>query len=240
MNDNDKEVLSALMDNEGDAFSLRRLLSSTDAEALSQTWSRYHAAQQVIQGSGSEQFLHLDISKRVAAAINNDETTATVAEVNTHKQATHNVSTSAVNKDSLAANTNTGKQNWIRAAVAASVAVAVVIGAGGLGGFSVNSPQISVGANVAATQGAQVISPLSQLATATQSRAGLQTVSATIGSNTGKSTVSSAPVKLTSPIGKAPLDVRYNRYLLQHVEQTSLNGRQGMMNYARMSDYQDF
>ncbi len=71
-----RESISVLMDGEADELELRRLLSELSDEhkqTVDKTWSRYHLARDVMQGNDQGlAYQHLDISKQVSAAINNE------------------------------------------------------------------------------------------------------------------------------------------------------------------------
>lgn len=63
-----RESLSALMDGESEDLELRRVLAHTDSESIDQTWSKYHRTREALGGHPGA-FLHLDVSKKVSAAI---------------------------------------------------------------------------------------------------------------------------------------------------------------------------
>ncbi len=108
MSDKENEALSALMDGELDEMSLRRTLNQLDDEPeLKATWSRYHLQRDMMKGDVSA-FSSMDISAAVSAAIDSEEQVMTPV------------------------STKTDKPWWKAVAglsVAASVAMAVVIGA---------------------------------------------------------------------------------------------------------------
>lgn len=106
MKEKQNESLSALMDGELDEMALHRVLKDVENNPeMRDTWSRYHAGRDAMKGTES-QFLHLDISGSVSAAIQNE---------------------------SMDSNENASNKSWFKAVaglgIAASVTFAVVLGA---------------------------------------------------------------------------------------------------------------
>ncbi|MBR9805472.1 sigma-E factor negative regulatory protein, partial [bacterium] len=132
MNDNIKESLSALVDGETDELELRRILKAMEgeeataetADSLRQRWSRYHLISAVIKNE-SVAVSDSGFLARVNAEIDGHEyqqsDNATFAGA-----ASLNQTVSSVAAPSLAA--RAAPSQWSRFAVAASVALAVVIG----------------------------------------------------------------------------------------------------------------
>jgi len=102
MSDKEIETLSALMDGEVDEVSLHRVLNQVDNQAqMKSKWRRYHLAQDIMKGQTSA-FSEIDLSVAVSEAL----------------------------KDEASPKSN---RTWLKAmggmSVAASVAIAVVLGA---------------------------------------------------------------------------------------------------------------
>ena len=74
MSDQTHESLSAAMDGEITSFELRRILERTQSEeAIKAKWSRYHLAQQALQGSSASAFVgSSDLVSRVSMAIESE------------------------------------------------------------------------------------------------------------------------------------------------------------------------
>lgn len=72
MNDQKKETLSALFDDETGDFETRRLLSEIDQLDRDQ-FSRFQVAREAMQGNLQQSVLTIDVSRGVAAAIADDE-----------------------------------------------------------------------------------------------------------------------------------------------------------------------
>jgi sigma-E factor negative regulatory protein RseA len=73
MNEQMRESLSALMDNEANEIEVERLLSQIGSDSeLRQTWVRYQAARSVVGGELTAHF-DLDISARVRAAVQDSD-----------------------------------------------------------------------------------------------------------------------------------------------------------------------
>jgi sigma-E factor negative regulatory protein RseA len=112
-----KESLSALMDNQASDLELRRILKQLpDDEALGATWRRYQLASTLMQRKETA-FLQVDLSSAISQAV-----------------ALEPAFNQAANKlDGVSKSGGTSSPAWLRwgskSAVAASVAVAVLIGA---------------------------------------------------------------------------------------------------------------
>ena len=70
MSEKMRESLSALMDNEANELELQRILANIDDnEDLRETWTRYNAARDALDGHSNSAFMHMDVSRQVQAAI---------------------------------------------------------------------------------------------------------------------------------------------------------------------------
>lgn len=106
MSEKQNESLSALMDGELDELALHRVLKDVENNPeMREAWSRYHVGRDAMKGT-ENQFLNLDISSQVSAAIQNE---------------------------SMDADSQGSNKSWFKAVaglgIAASVTFAVVLGA---------------------------------------------------------------------------------------------------------------
>ncbi len=63
-----RESISALVDGEADELELRRVLASADVQEVRVSWRNYHLQRDMLAGVDM-QFAHIDISRRVQAAL---------------------------------------------------------------------------------------------------------------------------------------------------------------------------
>lgn len=195
MSDKENEALSALMDGELDEMALRRTLNQLDDEPkLKQTWSRYHLQRDTIKGDISA-FSTLDISGAISAAIDDE------AALEGIKQPSE-------------------KKPWWKAvaglSVAASVALAVVIGAR-------FNPLVE-------TQGVQ------QLASKTQ----VKVVTPEITLVKGPSMIAQSNSELEGVDEKVlqQAQERLNSYLKQHAQDSALGQGRTAMPFARVVNFE--
>ena len=195
MSDKENEALSALMDGELDEMALRRTLNQLDDEPeLKQTWSRYHLQRDTIKGDISA-FSTLDISGAISAAIDDE------ANLESTKQPSES-------------------KPWWKAvaglSVAASVALAVVIGAR-------FNPLVE-------TQGVQ------QLASKTQ----VKVVTPEITLVKGPSMIAQSNSELEG-VDENTLQQaqeRLNSYLKQHAQDSALGQGRTAMPFARVVNFE--
>ena len=195
MSDKENEALSALMDGELDEMALRRTLNQLDDEPeLKQTWSRYHLQRDTIKGDISA-FSTLDISGAISAAIDDEATLESTKQPSESKP-------------------------WWKAvaglSIAASVALAVVIGAR-------FNPLVE-------TQGVQ------QLASKTQ----VKVVTPEITLVKGPSMIAQSNSELEGVDEKVlqQAQERLNSYLKQHAQDSALGQGRTAMPFARVVNFE--
>ncbi len=195
MNDKENEALSALMDGELDEMALRRTLNQLDDEPeLKQTWSRYHLQRDTIKGDVSA-FSTLDISGAISAAIDDEAALESIKQPSESKP-------------------------WWKAvaglSVAASVALAVVIGAR-------FNPLVE-------TQAVQ------QLASKTQ----VKVVTPEITLVKGPSMIAQSSSELEGVDEKVlqQAQERLNSYLKQHAQDSALGQGRTAMPFARVVNFE--
>ncbi len=201
-----QETVSALMDGEADELELRRLLKQQGDEQLDGRWCRYHLARTAMHSD--EPILNMDISRRVSAAIDQEQRFTEQPETAT----------------------KASKLAWLRPlsgfAVAASVAVAVVVGVRSL---DVQSPaglpqdfssvqQVASSSRVFPAQGGP------------DYRSGPVTASSQLASTAA---VPAAERELL----RKQAEQRMDQYLLRHNQQLSAKG-QGMISFARVASFE--
>ena len=263
MSDKRKEEISALMDGEASELELHRLLKSMDQDDdLGESWSRYHSISGALKGE-IDSMNNFDISARVSAALEHEETYSMpeVEDDADQLSATANSTEAVANK---AANDDASwvKKLWqpvAQAAVAASVAVAVVTGWQGVQVANQTDPTAVT--NVVAQNDSQNHVPEAQYVTNNRSSIwrGNQPQVATYsnvgsaynvgnGLSDGVSTVATPGVFVGSTnIRKNPnaqlraggqLSARHQKmldsYFVTHTGNASVNATQGMMPFARV------
>lgn len=192
MSDKLRESLSALMDDEANELELERILSRIGGDSsLRETWVRYHAARSATSGQAAG-LLHLDVSQRVSAALQVDE-----AVIQQHPM-----------------------QRFLRPigsfAVAASVAVAVVIGGQQL--------------NVLGTEGS-----LSSPMASGPSPVGVINTVGAIPVRASYGTANVPELQTTNRTAYRELArQRMARYMQEHAEQAALNTPHGLVPFARV------
>lgn len=222
-----RESLSALMDGEAEELELRRVLgekSAEHSEYVDETWSRYQLIRESMHSDDQNAaFRQLDISQHVAQAIRDEQSAAGSLDV------------TAVNKDAgskagvsvVAASVS----NWLKPAagfaVAASVAMAVVVG---VQGVQQSSPDIAAPA-IAQAQVASRVYPV----------VGSSLRAANGGSQQLNSYANTAlPDGFAARQAAADLEAqrRLDQYMLRHTERAALNNNQGMMSFARVTSFE--
>ena len=195
MSDKENEALSALMDGELDEMSLVRTLNQLDEEPeLKETWSRYHLQRDTMKGDASV-FSSIDISGAISAAIEGEEQVTAIDQPKENKP-------------------------WWKAvaglSVAASVAMAIVIGAR-------FNPLVD-------TQDVQ------QLASKTQ----VKVVTPEITLVKGPSMVAQTNNSLDGVDEKSlqQAQERLNSYLKQHAQDSALGQGRTAMPYARVVNFE--
>ena len=191
-----QESLSALVDDEADDLELRRILSQQSPEQVNDLWSRYHRVKSLMNDEAETKFTQLDISSQVSALVVDEPA---------HRSA------------------QSSNANWWRPvasfAVAASVAVAVVVG---VQYSTPNGASVSPAATVASSR----VYPA-----AINGAVGNVTASAQV--NTAAALPSGSQLASTEDAEK-----RLEKYMLRHTQRAALNNNQGMMSFARVASFE--
>ena len=217
MNENLRESLSTLMDDEADDLELRRLLSSGEDKAVNELWSRYHLVRDVMHNDQkATAFQHLDISQRVSVAI------AGEPDIN------------------VKLGSETDPSPWWRPvagfAVAASVAMAVVVGVQSVSptGGSINNG--FDGGQSAVVSGSRVYPSAVQNAVSGP----MQASAVLAASDTAISGITS-PKGISASRAAADIEARkrLEEYMLRHTESAALNNGQSMIPFARVTSFEE-
>jgi sigma-E factor negative regulatory protein RseA len=209
-----RESVSALMDGEAEELELRRLLAEANTDQVNDLWSRYHLARDHMSSAQDSQsgigFGHMDISQRVSEAIA---------------------------KEPVVTSRSSGRvPGWLQPvagfAVAASVAVAVVIGVQQQVVPAVPAVDTSSSVVASATNGSSRVYPL-QIGAQSSTGSALSTVSLT-----GQGVL---PGALAASQTAADLAAQQmlDKYILRHTEQASINNGQGIISYARVTSFEE-
>ena len=203
-----REALSALKDGEAEELELRRLLKHGSNPDLDEQWKMMHHLSDAVTGR-APQFAQWDISAKVSAAIADESS--------------YNM---AANQQQSA-----GHKNWFKPvagfAVAASVAMAVVMGAQTL----TMGTSLSGGEPAIASTSSGRVFPANISSSAVGSvnvNASFSQAAAVPGSGLSKAVL----------MGDLAAEQRLDRYMLQHTEQSALNNGQGMINFARVASFE--
>lgn len=217
-----RESLSALMDGEVEELELHRLLgekSVEHSEYVDETWSRYQLIRESMHSDDQNAaFRKLDISQQVAKAIRDEQSVAVSLDALTVNEVNSQVRTLSIS-------------NWLKPAagfaVAASVAMAVVVGVQGV-------QQTSPGISAPPTAQAQVASRVYPV------------VGNSLRAADGNNQQLNRYANVTLPDGfaarQAAADLeaqrRLDQYMLRHTEKAALNNSQGMMSFARVASFE--
>lgn len=232
MTDKAREEMSALMDGEASEFEVHHVLKSSEHDdELNASWRRYHMTRSVIRGEmrekGASDFLNIDISQAVSAAISEEPA---------YQQG---------------AQGEEGKPSLLdrvlrplgSVAVAASVSAMVIFGWQSTGGFA---PQNVGSENTVATHSQPATPPAAVLASnpppsyATREPSGYAVGSPSnngyiLAGDAGQSAVRSGTIQSQDIIRLSlPEDERFNRYILSHSGNAAFNTISGAMPYARV------
>ena len=207
MSDRLRESVSALMDGEADELELRRLLLAENKTAVNRHWSRYHLQRDVIQDqAGISMFRDLDISAQVSEAINSQGT--------------------SINKLT--------SSQWLRPltgfAVAASVAVAMVVGVQSLqpAATGLNSYEQTI-AVTGQSGSASRVYPVQGASLQASGAGGVVTYQ-------GLDLPGGYTANRAEADKKAGLQLE--KYMLRHTERAAMNNGQGMVSFARVASFE--
>lgn len=231
MSDQIRESLSALMDGEAEEFELRKVLASDSESAVDNTWARYHMVRDVLlDDAQSSAFRHMDISSQVSMAIREE---AHVSPDSNFEETANNQALGFGGAPSQVA-----AMPWWRPAagfaVAASVAMAVVVGVQSLSpGLSISDPSMLSAANTA-QNGQQTIST---------SRVYPVSGASMQASGNGKIArygVTELPGDIAASRAAADLEAkkRLEKFMLRHTESAALNNGQGVISFARVASFE--
>ncbi len=214
-----RESVSALMDGEANELELRRLLSTTTDEhvqVLDETWSRYHLLRDVMHNNTADvSFRQLDISAQLREAISAEPL-------------------SSAQDDVLSVSTDQGIKKgqsfFLKPlagfAVAASVAVAVVVGIQSMNQFG---PALS--APVAAQPVlASRVYPVQGVS--------LQASEGSAAAVSYRHTELPGGVASSRAAANLEAQKRFDKYMLRHTERAALNNGQGMISFARVASFE--
>lgn len=219
------ESLSALMDNEVSELELQRLLKALDADPeVKATWSRYQVASAGLKGK-LPAMASSDFAARISAAIDAEET---YSQQSTPKQ--------NVIADNVVAVPSSWWQQLGRAAIAASVAGALVVGVQQYQAITPQSADIAANtpaAAPAATESKVVNLPSGINAPALSAR----TVAVQSGYESRPQEsrqVMFVPRQEAVPVHNEDITTYVNQLIQEHTDNASLNGGQGMLPYTRV------
>lgn len=215
MNDRMKESLSALVDGQADELEIRRLLNATEEnEELRDSWNRYQMMGALMR---DEPVTSIDLSKGIMQAI--------AGEPMDEVPVASNVSGSDVvhNEESG----RSGARRWMASgAVAASVAVAVLLGVRISDDLGASNP---VGASVAAVSAQQEVGNTSSSLQEPQSSYVL-----------ASSSMDHLDSETSIVVDEETLrdaQQRLQDYVMQHSEQSAGSGAGSLMPYARVTSF---
>lgn len=225
------ESLSALMDNQASELELQRLLKALDADQeLKSTWSRYQIASAGLKGDVPV-LASSDFASRVSAAIDAEETYSQQPQVITNQDI----------GSAVAGNVIAMPMRWWqqagRAAVAASVAGALIVGVQQYQSIAPQSVEMAanapVTAPVAATETRAANLPSGINAPALTAR----TVAVQSGYESRPQEsrrVMYVPRQEATPVYNEDISTYLNQLIQEHTDNASLNSGQGMLPYTRV------
>ncbi|MEN0035938.1 MAG: sigma-E factor negative regulatory protein [Cellvibrio sp.] len=221
------ESLSALMDNQASELELQRLLKALDADPeLKSTWSRYQIASAGLKGDVPV-LASSDFASRVSAAIDAEETYSKQPEVAAQQNVAGNVVAMPLR----------WWQQAGRAAVAATVAGALIVGVQQYQTIAPQSVEMAanspVTAPVAATETKAANLPSGINAPALTAR----TVAVQSGYESRPQEsrrVMYVPRQEANPVYNEDISTYLNQLIQEHTDNASQNSGQGMLPYTRV------
>mgnify|MGYP003576551120 CR=1 FL=1 len=230
------ESLSALMDNQASELELQRLLKALDADQeLKSTWSRYQITSAGLKGDVPV-LASSDFASRVSAAIDAEETYSQQPQI-TANQVTTKQDTGSATAGNVIAMPMRWWQQAGRAAVAASVAGALIVGVQQYQSVAPQSVEMAanapVTAPVAATETRAANLPSGINAPALTAR----TVAVQSGYESRPQEsrrVMYVPRQEATPVYNEDISTYLNQLIQEHTDNASLNSGQGMLPYTRV------
>jgi len=257
MNDQLKISLSAMVDGEADELEFRRVMkaiegaSELEATAILQQWQRYQMISAGLRNDLSGSLASDDFASQFSRARREEDDLADAYEVTANSQTKATVSECA-EPDQVAVPAMSGTDNtpiqdgmgtlpWRRFAVAASVALAVVVGV-----QEIDLSNTQTGLNVAqSTQQSTDATNSPSMFTANSVQARLD--SARVASLQSESSMSQSDSSGLLPVGVEELESisaaeaqkRLNDYLLRHANNAAQQGGQGVIPFTRLANFED-
>jgi sigma-E factor negative regulatory protein RseA len=218
MNDRMKESLSALVDGQADELEIRRVLNASENDQeMREAWGRYQMMGALMR---DEPVASVDLSKGIMQAISGEP----MDEVPAHQE----LADPQYEKQVAGAS----YRNWIASgAVAASVAVAVLLGVRVGDGVDTVSGSASVAAvedSVPSVNTAEPIQPFSE---------GKSYVAASSGSGQLASFDGQTSIAVDEETLREAQQ-RLQDYVMQHNEQSALNGGGSLIPYVRVTSFE--
>jgi sigma-E factor negative regulatory protein RseA len=220
------ESLSALMDNEASELELQRLLKALDADPeVKTTWSRYQVASAGLKGK-LPVMASSDFAARVSAAIDSEETYSTVTPAQP-----------AVATGNVIAMPMRWWQQVGRAAVAASVAGALIVGVQQYQAVAPQSAEIAANTPAstplvaAETKGANLPSGINAPALSARTVAVQSGYESRPQENRR---VMFVPRQEAAPVYNEDISTYVNQLIQEHTDNASTNAGQGMLPYTRV------
>lgn len=224
------QQLSALVDGELEALELRRLLKqlnalpSVERDALYQTWGHYQLIAEALHEERGEHVASASFAASVCAAID--------------AEPTHGIDDSASDADeqiihSSAAVSANHSPVWARFAVAASVALAVIVG---VQQYQLNEQftgaQIANSAVIREVPAMLLDAPAKTASSSAAQYAGL------------KQTVTSPTSAINQPLSSSPVNAaeaqqRLNEYLVEHAKHATQQAGSSTIPLAHLANFED-
>ncbi len=223
------ESLSALMDNEASELELQRLLKALDADPeVKTTWSRYQIGSAGLKGK-LPAMAPSDFASRVSAAIEAEETYS--------QQPAVAVKPETITDSNVIAVPVSWWQQVGRAAVAASVAGALVVG---VQQYQSVAPQtVEVAANTPSA--APVNAPENKAANLPSGFNAPALSARTVAVQSGYESrpqesrrVMYVPRQEAAPVYNEDISIYVNQLIQEHTDNASMNSGQGMLPYTRV------
>lgn len=222
------ESLSALMDNEASELELQRLLKALDADPeLKFTWSRYQVASAGIKGKVPV-LASNDFAARVSAAIDAEETHSQSVNITTEPAA---ISASG----NVVALPSRWWQQAGRAAIAASVAGALIVGVQQYQSVAPQSAEMAVNSPAAEAAPESRVTNLPSGINAPALSARTVAVQSGYESRPQESRrVMFVPRQEAAPVYNEDISTYVNQLIQEHTDNASQNAGQGMLPYTRV------